>query len=198
MKNRLDQLESILKERGVLRVGDLLPMGFPKSYLGELEKRGRAIKQARGVYMHPAAEIPMHYTLALACQKTREGVICLLSALAYHEIGTQNPQEVWIAIDRKATPPKTDYPTLRVVYSSGDALRQGVETTTGAFPLRIYNPAKTVADCFKFRNKIGLDVAIEALKDGWRQRRFTINELDRYAKICRVEKVITPYLDAIL
>lgn len=198
MPNRLDQLESILKERGVLRVGDLLPLGFPKSYLSELEKRGMAIKQARGVYMHPDADIPSHYALALACQKTPEGVICLLSALAFHEIGTQNPQEVWIAIDGKAKTPKTNYPALRVVHFSGDALNEGVENKEGAFPLRIYNPAKTIADCFKFRNKIGLDVAIEALKDGWRQRRFTINELDRYAKICRVEKVITPYLDAIL
>jgi len=148
--------------------------------------------------MHPGTDIPKHYSLALACQKSTAGVICLLSALAYHDIGTQNPQEVWIAIDGKAKAPKIDYPALRIVRFSGAALQEGIETTQGAFPIRVYNPAKTIADCFKFRNKIGLDVAIEALRDGWRQQRFKISELDHYARICRVEKVITPYLEVIL
>lgn len=151
-----------------------------------------------GVYMHPDTDIPKHYGLVLACQKSPGGVICLLSALAYHEIGTQNPQEVWLAIDGKAKAPKVDYPALRLMRFSGDALSEGIERTQCAFPIRVYNPAKTVADCFKFRNKIGLDVAIEALREGWRQQRFKINELDYYAKICRVDKVLTPYLDAIL
>jgi predicted transcriptional regulator of viral defense system len=182
MTNQLEELEKILQERGILRVGELAPMGFPPSYLSELEKRGKAVKQARGVYMHPEADIPPHYSLALA----------------YHEIGTQNPQEVWLAIDRKAKAPIIDYPPLRLLRFSGDALSEGIETTTGAFPIRVTNPAKTIADCFKFRNKIGLDVAIEALREGWRQQRFKINELDHYAKICRMNKVITPYLDAIL
>jgi predicted transcriptional regulator of viral defense system len=198
MQSRLDKLESALKERGILRVGDLAHMGFPVSYLSELEKRGRAVKQARGIYMHPDADIPAHYSLALACQKIPNGIICLLSALAYHEIGTQNPQEIWIAIDGKAKLPKQDYPPLRTVRFSGLALSEGVETIDGAFPLRVYNSAKTVADCFKYRNKIGLNVAIEALREGWRQRRFKTDELDHFARICRVEKVITPYLEAIL
>jgi predicted transcriptional regulator of viral defense system len=198
MKTRLDDLEQKLKERGVLRVGDLASMGFPKSYLGELEKRGRAARQTRGVYMHPDADIPPHHTLALACQRVPKGVVCLLSALTYHGIGTQNPHEIWIAIDGKAKLPKSDYPPLRAVRFSGLALSEGVDTVEGAFPLRVYNPAKTVADCFKYRNKIGLDVAIEALREGWRQRRFKIGELDHFARICRVEKVITPYLEAIL
>lgn len=198
MSNQLESLEEILKERGILRVGDLAPMGFPPSYLSELENRGKAVKQARGVYMHPNADIPPHFSLALACQQNPSGVICLLSALAYHDIGTQNPQEVWLAIDRKAKAPIIDYPPLRLLRFSGDALSEGIETTTGAFAIRVTNPAKTIADCFKFRNKIGLDVAIEALREGWRHQRFKINELDHYAKICRVSKVITPYLDAIL
>ena len=148
--------------------------------------------------MHPDADIPNHYSLALACQQSPNGVICLLSALAYHEIGTQNPQEVWLAIDRKAKAPVMDYPPLRLLRFSGDALSEGIETTEAPFPIRVTNPAKTIADCFKFRNKIGLDVAIEALREGWRLQRFKMNELDHYAKICRVSKVITPYLDAIL
>jgi predicted transcriptional regulator of viral defense system len=195
---RIEQLEQELKQRGVLRVGDLVPMGYPKSYLSELEKRGKAIKQARGVYMHPDADIPPHYSLALACQKVPGGVVCLLSALSFHEIGTQNPHEVWMAIDRKAKMPKVDYPPIRIVRFSGPALKEGIETTEGPFPIRVYSAAKTVADCFKYRNKFGLDVAIEALREGWRMRRFKIAELDRYARICRVEKIITPYLEAIL
>ncbi|MBT64598.1 MAG: transcriptional regulator [Puniceicoccaceae bacterium] len=198
MPNQLEKLEKILKARGILRVGELAPMGFPLSYLSELEKREKAIKHARGVYMHPDADIPNHYSLALACQQSPNGVICLLSALAYHEIGTQNPQDVWIAIDGKAKAPKTDYPPLRVMRFSGESLSEGIERTEGAFPLRVYCPAKTIADCFKFRNKIGLDVTIEALRDGWQHKRFTLDALDHYAKICRVDKVITPYLEAIL
>ena len=115
MPNQLEKLEKILKARGILRVGELAPMGFPPSYLSELEKREKAIKHARGVYMHPDADIPNHYSLALACQQSPNGVICLLSALAYHEIGTQNPQEVWLAIDRKAKAPVMDYPPLRLL-----------------------------------------------------------------------------------
>jgi predicted transcriptional regulator of viral defense system len=195
---RMEQLEQELKKRGVLRVGDLVPMGYPKSYLSELEKRGKAIKQARGVYMHTDADIPPHYGLALACQKIPGGVVCLLSALSFHEIGTQNPHEVWMAIDRKDKKPKVDYPPIRIVRFSGPALEEGIETTEGPFSFRVYSAAKTVADCFKYRNKFGLDVAIEALREGWRMRRFKIAELDHYARICRVEKLITPYLDAIL
>lgn len=148
--------------------------------------------------MHPDADIPAHYSLSLACQRVPNGVVCLLSALAFYEIGTQNPHQVWLAIDGKAKLPKSDYPPLRTVRFSGMALSEGVEAIEGAFPLRIYNPAKTVADCFKYRNKIGLDVAVEALREGWRQSRFKIDELDYFARTCRVEKIITPYLEAIL
>ncbi len=198
MSNRLEQLEQLLKQKGVLRVGDLETFGYPRSYLGELQKRGKAIKQTRGVYMHPDTDIPLHYSLALACKKVPDGVICLLSALSYHGIGTQNPHEVWMAIDRKARIPKVDFPPLRVVRFSGTARTEGVESSDGSFPIRIYNPAKTIADCFKYRNKFGLDIAIEALREGWRNRRFSIDELNHYTRICRVEKVITPYLEAIL
>lgn len=198
MKTRLATLEQRLQEQGILRVGELKAMGYPASYLSELEKRGRAVRQARGIYMHPDADVPSHYSLALACEKSPGGVICLLSALSYYGIGTQNPQAVWIAIDGKAKAPKSDYPPLRVMRFSGAALSEGIECREGAFPIRVYCPAKTVADCFKFRNKLGLDVAIEALREGWRKKCFKLDELDYYAGICRVGKVMTPYLEAIL
>ena len=179
-------------------MSELPALGFPHTYLGELAKRGRAIRQARGIYLHPDADIPAHFSLAFACRQVNGGVICLLSALRFHEIGTQNPHEVWLALDRKARQPVAASTTLRIVRFSGKALTEGIETVKGPFPLRVYNPAKTVTDCFKYRHKIGIDVAIEALKEGWRERRFTLPELDHYARICRVERILTPYLEAIL
>lgn len=181
-----------------MRVAELVELGYPKSYLGELWKRGRAIRQSRGIYLSPGADIPAHYSLSVACSKTPSGVICLLSALRYHEIGTQSPAEVWLAIDRKARRPVAGATALRIVRFSGKALTEGVESLAGPFPLRVYCPAKCVADCFKYRGKIGIDVAVEALKAGWREGRFTLGELDYYARICRVERVLTPYLEAIL
>lgn len=194
----LKKLKALLEKRGMLRVRDLPSLGFPNSYLGELAARGYARRQTRGLYVHPEADIPAHYSLAIACSKVPQGVICLLSALSYHNIGTQNPHEVWMAIDRKSRHPKLEYPRLRIARFSGEALEAGVETVTGAFPIRVYSPAKTIADCFKYRQKIGVDVAVEALKEGWRERRFTMAELSRYARICRVKKVMAPYLEAIL
>jgi predicted transcriptional regulator of viral defense system len=198
MPDDLQKVEQVLMERGILRVADLPKLGFPKTYLGELEHRGRAVREVRGIYRHPEADIPKHYSEALACSKVPEGVICLISALAHHEIGTQIPHDVWMAIGPKARIPKLEYPNLRIARFSGDNLTEGVIETGDPFGIRVFNPAKTVADCFKFRNKIGLDVAIEALREGWRDRRFTIEELVHYSKICRVDNLMRPYLEAIL
>jgi predicted transcriptional regulator of viral defense system len=195
---KLKQLEDILREKKLLRVGDLRELKFPRSYLSELERRGLAVREACGVYRHPEAEVPGYYSHALACKQVPGSVICLLSALAFHEIGTQNPHEVWIAVDRRARLPKVDYPPLRVVRFSGAALTEGIEETGAEFRVRVYCPAKTVADCFKYRNKFDTDVAVEGLREGWRNRRFSIDKLNHYARICRVEKIITPNLEAIL
>lgn len=194
----LQRLQGILEAQGVLRTGELKSLGFPASYLAELDKRGLAIREMHGIYRAVNADIPAHYSLSIASKKIPNGVICLLSALAYHQIGTQAPHATWIAIDRKAHLPQPDAISLKIVRFSGDALTEGVTEIPAPFPLRVYNPAKTIADCFKYRNKFGLDVALEALRDGWRNRRFTIEELNHYARICRVENVITPYLEAIL
>ena len=126
-------------------------------------------------------------------------MICLLSALSFHQIGTQLPHEVWIALDRRTRYPSLSYPRLRVMRFSGNALTEGIEThRVEGETLRVYNVAKTVADCFKYRNKIGLDVALEALREAWRARRFTMDEIHRYARICRVERVMRPYLEALI
>lgn len=197
-KTDLQHLQKILEEQGILRTGDLKSLGFPPSYLAELHKRGLAIREMRGIYRAINVDVPAHYSLSLANKKAPNGVICLLSALAFHQIGTQAPHDIWIAIDRKARLPQSDSINLKTVRFSGDALTEGIVEIPPPFPMRVYNPAKTIADCFKYRNKFGLDVALEALQDGWRNRRFTIEEINHYARICRVQNVMTPYLEAIL
>ena len=131
-------------------------------------------------------------------KRVPEAVLCLLSALAFHEITTQNPPSVWIALRKGARKPVLSSPSLRIVRLSGPSLTEGIENhTVEGVPVRIYSAAKTIADCFKFRNKIGLDVAIEALKDCLRQKKASVNEVYRYAKICRVSNVIRPYMEAL-
>jgi predicted transcriptional regulator of viral defense system len=126
------------------------------------------------------------------------GVVCLLSALRFHGLTTQQPADVWLALPEKARRPRLDYPRLRVARFSGAALSEGVEThRIEGVNVRVYSAAKTVADCFKYRNKIGIDVAVEALKDFARTRRGGANDLARAARACRVSRVMQPYLDAI-
>lgn len=149
--------------------------------------------------MLPDAEITVHHGLAQARKAIPKGVICLLSALRFHEIGTQAPHEVWMAIDRRAARPRIKRPRMRIVRFSGKALTEGIEEhRVEGVAVRIYNPAKTVADCFKYRNKIGLDVALEALREVIRGRKCSVDELWQYAKVCRVTNIIRPYMEAIL
>ena len=175
---------------------ELAAAGIHRQVLTRLISGRELQRVARGLYRAPDAEITENHALAVAAVSVPRGVICLLSALQFHGIGTQLPADVWIAIDRRDRCPKSMYPQLRVVRYSGVALIEGIEThELEGRPVRIYNVAKTVADCFKYRNKIGLDVALEALRDAWRARRFTMDELDRYAAVCRVSRVMRPYLE---
>jgi predicted transcriptional regulator of viral defense system len=139
-----------------------------------------------------------HHSLAQATVRVPKGVVCLVSALVFHELTTQSPDEVWLAIDRKVRHPADGFPPLRVVRFGGEALTAG----TAVHPIdgravRITTPAKTVADCFKYRNKIGISVAVEALREGWAKRRFTMDDLGAMACVCRVPNVIRPYLEAL-
>jgi len=137
--------------------------------------------------------------LAAASARVPHGVVCLLSALRFHEMTTQNPAELWLAIDRKARVPAARDLPLRIVRFSGKARLKGIEEhDIDGVKVPIYNPAKTVADCFKYRRKIGMDVALEALRDCWRSKRCTIEDLWRYAAICRVTNVMRPYLEAVV
>ena len=137
-------------------------------------------------------------SLVEACKRVPRGVVCLLSALQFHGLTTQAPFEVWMAVGVRAWAPRVDYPPLRIVRFSGSALTGGVEERRiGGVPIRVYGPAKTVADCFKFRNKVGLDVALEALRDCRRRRKATMDELWRAARVCRMTNVMRPYLESL-
>ena len=195
--DRTQQILEIVAEAGVLRPRDLDAHGIPRIYLSRLCEHGLLDRVGRGLYVLPDADVSEHHTLAEAGKRVPHGVVCLLSALRFHGLTTQSPSEVWLAIGNKAWRPQVDYPPLRFVRFSERTLEAGVEEhSIEGVLVRIYNPAKTVADCFKYRNKIGLDVALEALRDCRRQRRCTNDELWHYAKICRVANVMRPYMEA--
>jgi len=194
---KAEQVLELARHEGVLRAQDVTERGFHHEHLRRLCEKGLLIRVARGLYVPADKDFGAHQTLAEAARRVPRGVICLLSALRFHEIGTQLSHEVWMAIDRKAALPQVDRLPIRVVRFSGPALTEGVEEhDVEGVTAKIYCPAKTVADCFKYRNKIGLDVALEALKSGLQQRKVTVDELWRYAKVCRVANVMQPYLEA--
>lgn len=177
---------------------DLKAAAIPRNYLTRLVKKGQLRKAARGLYTTDHGPFSEHTSLVEASQKIPKGVICLLSALRFHQIGTQLPSEVWIAIDVKAWAPNVTHPRVRLVRFSGNALNFGVqEHRVDGSHIRVYSPAKTVADCFKFRNKIGADVALEALRECLRQKKATVDELWRAAKVCRVANVMRPYMESL-
>ena len=189
----------MVRKTGVVRAREIRKAGLHPEYLRKLCKSGHLIRTGRGLYVLADGDFTEHHSLAEACKRVPHGIICLLSALSYHEIGTQNPHQIWMAIDRSMRKPKVDYPPIRIFRFSGPSLEEGIEEKKiEGVSVRVYNPAKTVADCFKYRNKVGIDVAIEALKECWRSRRSTIDELVHYAKICRVRNIMQPYLEAIV
>jgi len=195
--DRTRQILEMVQQASVLRPRDLDARGIPRIYLSRLCERGYLQRVGRGLYVLPNADVSEHHTLAEACKRVPHGVVCLLSALRFHGLTTQSPFEVWLAIGSKVWRPQVDYPRLRFVRFSVRALEAGVEEhAIEGVVVRVYNPAKTVADCFKYRNKIGVDVAVEALRDCRRQRRCTNDELWHYAKICRVANVMRPYMEA--
>ncbi len=188
----------LVKKQGTVRPRDLAERDIPPDYLDRLYRRGLVERVARGVYAWPEAEVTEHHTLAEAARLVPRGVVCLLSALRFHGLTTQSPHELWLALPPKAWSPRVKYPKLRVMRFSGPALSEMVEEhPVEGVQIRVYTPAKTVADCFKFRNKVGSDVALEALRDCWRSRKATMDELWTAARICRMTNVMRPYLESI-
>ena len=192
------KLLALVRKAGVLRSHELESHGIPRVYLKRLVDSGQLERIGRGLYALSDADLGEKQSLAQASKRVPHGVICLLSALRFHGLTTQNPFEVWIAIDQKARRPAVSYPPLRIIQMSGKAFRSGVEDhRIAGIDVRVYCAAKTVADCFKFRNKIGTDVALEALRDYRRKFRSSMDELWRYAKLARVTRVMQPYLEAL-
>lgn len=186
------------RDQAIFRPRDVVQRGISRTALGRLTRAGRVERVGRGLYMPAKAKITEHHTLAEAAKRVPAGVVCLLSALAFHGMTTQSPHEVWLAIDVKARKPTTDWPPLRIVRFSGRARMFGVETRfIEGVEVHITSRAKTVADCFKYRNKIGIDVAIEALREYLRKRGRSMDDLLRAAEVCRVSRVLEPYLEAL-
>jgi predicted transcriptional regulator of viral defense system len=197
MDTASDKLLDLAHSHGLIRPKDLNPLGIPRVALTRAVRNGQLLHLGRGLYglSRPASA---HGTFAEVACRVPKGVICLLSALRFHNLTTQAPFEVWLAIANKAAAPKLAYPPLRLVRFSGAALNQGIEEhIVDGVTIRVTSVAKTVADCFKFRNKIGLDVALEALREAWREKRMTSEEIWHYAKICRVANVMRPYLESL-
>ena len=197
-----DIIYQFIAKREVATVADLAGLGLSRPVLyrtlATLLDGGRLVRVRRGVYQIAEA-MDAGDTWVQVMQRYPQGVLCLLSALAFHELTTQSPPVVWLALPKSAWRKPVEYPPLRIVHFSGEAFIAGVEThhRQGGM-VRVYSVAKTVADGFKFRNRIGLDVAIEALREGWQQRRFTLEELDAMARICRVQAVIRPYVETLV
>ena len=198
--DRFENAKKVFRDKGgVLRTGEALSAGIHPRTLYEMERNGILERLARGLYRigdMPPLGNPDLVSVAL---KVPNGVICLISALAYHEITTQIPHEVYLALNRGAEPPRLEHPPIRVFWFTGQAFTQGIEKNKlDGVQVQIYSPEKTIADCFKYRNKIGMDTTIEALKLYRERKRFNIDELMRFARVCRVDKVIRPYLEVLL
>lgn len=193
------QVLGLARRRGSITRRELIESGIHTQTLSRLVRAGALERVSRGRYRLPDAPITEHHGLAVVAAAVPKAVICLVSALSFHEIGTQLPHQVWIALDRRSRRPALAWPRLRVHRFSGKALTEGIEThPIEGESVKVYNVAKTLADVFKYRNKIGLDVALEALREAWRARRFTMDDIHRYARLCHVERVMRPYLDALV
>src|SRR5262245_43752213 len=198
-RNSLESAESLFRKRGgMLRASEAIALGIHPRTLYRLRDENRLVTVSRGLYR--LADLPelSNPDLVSVAARIPQAVICLISALAFHEITTEIPHEISIALPRTVKKPRLDYPPLRVFWFSGGALTEGFEERKiDGVKVRIYGPEKTVADCFKFRNKIGLAVAIEALKLCRERKGSTPRKLLHYARICRVERVMRPYLEAL-
>ena len=188
----------IVKRSGVIRPKDMDAHGIPRKYIHLLHHEGILNRVGRGLYVLEDASPSENRTIAEVCKRVPAGVVCLLSALQFHRMTTQSPHEIWLAINHKSRRPKEPMLPIRIVRFSGLALTAGIEQyTVEGVPVNVFSSAKTVVDCFKYRNKIGLDVAIEALRDCHRSSKCTMDELWEYARICRVAKVMKPYLESL-
>ncbi|MCF8069144.1 MAG: type IV toxin-antitoxin system AbiEi family antitoxin domain-containing protein [Desulfobacterales bacterium] len=191
-------IKIIHKHGGIIRTGEALKLGIHRRTLYSLRDGGTLIPVTRGLYRLADLDIPTQVDLVDVIKKAPQGAICLISALAFHNLTTQTPHYVWLAVHRKARKPKIDYPPVRIFFFNEKAFSCGIETHQIMDQnVRIYNAPKTVIDCFRWRDAVGLDVAIEAAKEYLKRRDTSLSELMDYAKTCNVEKIIRPYIEAL-
>jgi predicted transcriptional regulator of viral defense system len=187
----------LARQKKMFRLSEATAAGIHPEDIRRLVKVGHLTRVGRGLYAVPSPRATEYHTLAEIAKRVPKGVVCLLTALRFHGLGTQNPHDVWLAVDRRAGIPRVDFARIRLVRISGAALTSGIDGHTIAHvAVRITNPARTVVDCFKFRNKIGIDVAVEALRGYRRLRKGTVDELWRHADRLRMARVMRPYWDA--
>jgi len=195
-----DRTKAVFRRHdGVLRTQEAIKYGIHPRVLYALREAGVLERLSRGVYR--LADLPplTNQDLVTVSLRVPNGVVCLISALAFHELTTQIPHAVYLALERGSKLPKLEYPPLRVYWFTSDAFAAGIQShKLDGVSVRVYDPEKTIADCFKYRNKLGLDVAIEALRLWRRQKRRDIGRLMAYARICHVEHVIRPYVEALI
>jgi predicted transcriptional regulator of viral defense system len=198
MNSNYQQIIELARTHAVIRPCDLETQGLSRVALTRLVKKGLLSRIGRGLYAIPNRTVSEHGSLAEVASKHPQAIICLLSALRFHDLTTQSPFEVWLGIPNKARAPRMDYPPLHIVRYTGTALTEGAEEHwVDGVQVRVTSVARTVADCFKFRNKIGLDVALEALQESWREKRVSMDELWYFASLCRVSNVMRPYMESL-
>ena len=193
-----DRLRQLFQDKGVVRLSEISKAGIHSQYVHRLCESGEIVKSSRGIYSSANFDFTEHHSIAEACQRATSGVICLMSALFFHGLTTQIPGKICVAIGIKNHKPQISYPPVSIFRFSRTCLKEGVEEhIVEGVQIRVTNPARTVVDCFKYRHKIGLDVAIEALHDVFREGRATYDEILHFAKLCRMKNIITPYLETI-
>lgn len=189
---------ALASQKGLLRASDLDAIDAPRIVLTRLTAAGLLQKVGRGLYRLPHVQASEHESLVTVATKVPQAVFCLLTALQFHELTTQLPRQVWIAMPRGSHAPRVGYPPIKMVQFTGEAYTAGVEEVErDGVALRIYGVAKTVADCFKHRHKIGLEVALEALKDARASNKASVDDIWRHAEVCRVTNVMRPYLESV-
>ena len=198
MKSKELAAIDLAKKLGSVRIKDFLEYGIHPEFARRLVVKEIFVRSSRGLYSLAESEITEHHSFAILGKRIPKGVVCLTSALRFHNIGTQLPRKIWLALEKGSAQPRLSYPPLSIVRFSGPAFSEGIEEhQIEGVIVKIYNPAKSVADCFKFRNRIGLEAALEAARECLRERKATSDQIYHYAKICRVWNVMKPYLEAL-
>lgn len=195
---QMSNLPPALRHKGIFRLAEARALGLHAEQVRRLTRQGQLTRLGRGLYTAASTVPTEHHTLAEVAKRVPKGIVCLLTALRFHALGTQHPREVWLAVDRRAGIPRIEFTPVRIVRISGAALIVGIgEHEIEGVTVRVTSPARTIVDCFKFRSRIGIDVAVEALRDYRRLRKGTVAELWRQADQLRMTRVIRPYWDAI-